>query len=108
MTVTILRLLELLEEPGQLCYVPAIDHLDLVDHLLVAEVMGQIMVALGNSNLREGPITTFAGKQQSGNAGGIGLEGNHKHIEHELDVFVEVRWDAEGSVNGRIGGRHLL
>src|SRR5438552_15879382 len=63
------------------------------------------MMTLGNPDLREGAIAAFIGQQESGDAGGIGLESQRQQIVHDSDVFFKARRDARGRIKGRIRRR---
>ena len=77
------------EEPGELLHVPPVDLGDLVHHLFLVAMMGQVVMALGDIDLGEGPVAPLVGQQEGGDAGGVGLEGQDHHVEHELDVLPE-------------------
>ena len=60
-------------------------------------------MAFGDADLRERTIAPLAGEQECGDAGGIGLEGQDHHVEHELNVFLETGGDAGRRIHGGVG-----
>ena len=46
-------------------------------------------MALGDIDVREGPVARLVGEQEGGDASRVGLERQDHHVEHELDVLAE-------------------
>src|ERR1700733_14912326 len=60
-------------------------------------------MALGDIDIREGPVASLVGQQEGGDPGGIGLERQDHHVEHELDMLAERARDAGRSFDGWTG-----
>src|SRR5881394_1736533 len=75
LAVAILRLPHPLEEPGQLSHVELINLGNLLQLLWVALMMGEIVMAVGNSFVLETPVTAVMRQKKSRHTRGIGLKG---------------------------------
>ena len=102
--VNVLGLLELLEEPGELLHVPEVDLGDLLELLLLALVMREVVVALGDPDVGERPVARLVGQQEGGDPRRVGPEGQEEQVVHELDVLEEAGRDAGRGLAGGVGG----
>ncbi len=92
---------EFFEEVGELGSVEVVDLGDEGFFLFVVAVVGEVVVAVGDADLRVGAITAVVGDDEGGDAGGVGLEGEGHEIKHEFDVlFVVVIVGDDGGLFG--------
>ena len=59
-------------------------------------------MALGDADLVERAVAAVVGEQQRSDAGRVGLERQHQHVVHELNVLGVVGRDAGGRLDGRV------
>ena len=71
-------------------------------------MMGQGMVAVGNTDLAVTARRSFAADQQCRNARQVSLERNDQHVGHQPEVIVELRWDAERLLHSGVDHHSFL
>ena len=82
--------LQLAEQIGELGQMEAIDPGDLGLLFLVAGVVRQVVVPFGDVDGSIAAVAAFVGQGKRGDAGLIGLKGQHHHVQEQTDVLLEV------------------
>ncbi len=103
MSVDVFDGIHFFQEAGKLLDVPPVDVGDFIHHRFLVAMMGQVVMALGDLDIRECSVASLVGQQEGGDASGIGLERQDHHVEHERDMLVERGRNAGRSFHGRIG-----
>ncbi|HRX45324.1 MAG TPA: hypothetical protein P5091_04720, partial [Acholeplasmataceae bacterium] len=93
-------------------WIDNIDFLDLGVLLGVAAVVREVVVAVGDADVRVVLVRPFVRVHERADPGHVSLEGQHQHVHHQSDVFAVVLgnpgWFLKGlrevdSVAGRDG-----
>ena len=96
--VDVLLRIEPLQEAREALHVIEVDLPDLLHQVLVVAMVGAVMVALGNADLRIRAIAAVAGEQERGHPRRIGLERHREQVVHHVHVFAIVRRNAGGRI----------
>ena len=93
--VAVGRLLELADEPGELLHVEVVQPGVLGNLLRLAAVMRQLVMPLGDIELRVGDVAAFAAHHQREHPGQVRLEGHCHDVEQQTDMLRIRRGNAE-------------
>ena len=88
LAVDVLGLLQLVEEVGELLHVEVVDLGDLLEVVLLALVVGDVVVAVRDADLLEAAVAAIVGEHEGGDAGRVGFEGQHHHVHHQAQVLL--------------------
>ena len=107
-TVTFFRGFQAVEEAGELLRVVAINLGEFLFLFFVVAMVGEVVVTVANTDVWIRAVAAVVGDDEGGDAGGVGLEGEGHHVEHELHLLL-VGLEHLGGVDadGRLGSAEL-
>ena len=91
LAVEILGGFHFLKEMDELTNVELVDLSHLVHHLLLATVVRETVMSLGDVDLGEGAVAAFVGQQERGNPGRIGLKREDEHYRTSTGCMLRIR-----------------